>query len=105
MRSANDVTVQKGFAERAFAKVKEKLASDKLPCQLCGVDSWHLEQHPGILVLWDVNSDKNPFSPDSRISGLPLVTFTCKNCGNTLLLNAVVLGLDDVIPSGQQIHD
>ena len=98
MAKTKDNKARKEFAKRAIAKVKEKLAMDNLPCQLCGIHDWQLEKAPAFVVLWDVDSEKIPiFSSDSKITGLPLVALTCKNCGNTLFVNSMILGLGDLI--------
>ena len=105
MATAKDTKARQEFAERAIAKVKEKLAMDKLPCQLCGIYDWQLEKTPAFVVLWDVDSGEIPiFSSDSKMNGLPLVALTCKNCGNTLFVNAMVLGLGESIEGNQQRH-
>ena len=93
------------FADLALTKVREKLASDKLHCQLCGVFDWNAESHPAFVPLWDVDSEKVPILSGSQMTGLPLVTLTCKNCGNTLFINAMVLGLGELIESSQRKHD
>lgn len=105
MTSTNDTKTQQNFAERALAMVREKLGERQMLCQLCGVNDWNLEGMPAFVALWDVDSDKKAIFPDSQIKGLPLVALTCKNCGNTLFVNTMVLGIGDLVEGSQPKHD
>ena len=105
MATAKDNKARTEFAERAIAKVKEKLAMDKLHCQLCGIHDWQLEKSPAFVTLWDVELGKASIFSGSPATGLPLIALTCKNCGNTLFVNAMVLGLSDLIEGDRPKHD
>ena len=96
MASTNDTEGQKDFAERALTIVNEKLGSRKLLCQLCGDSNWGLESQPAYVPVWDAVSLKSLVS-GSKQKALPLLALTCKNCGNTLLMNTNVLGLNELV--------
>lgn len=95
MASTNDTEGQQGFAERALTIVNQKLGARKLLCQLCGDSNWGLESQPAYVPVLDAVSRK-PLVSDSKQEALPLLALTCKNCGNTLLMNTKVLGLNEL---------
>lgn len=62
-------------------------------CSLCGQNAgYNLPDGFAFLVLQD-----NVATVNLTGNGVPVVPITCNNCGNTLLLNLVVLGLADMI--------
>ena len=105
MTSVNETASLQNFSERALAKVKEKLGTRQMLCQLCGVNDWKLEGMPAFIALWDVDSGEKAIFSAPQIQGLPLVALTCKNCGNTLFLNTMVLGLGALVEGNHPKHD
>lgn len=97
MTATNDAEGLERFAERALPIVREKLGANQLACQLCGVNDWNLENSPAFVVLWDVDSGKKPAFNAPSVQGFPLAVLTCKNCGNTLFLNTLILGIDEPV--------
>lgn len=70
--------------ERAQAWLNEKWPDEK--CPMCGVKNWEVAD----LV------ELRPYSGTSSfvLGGVhPLLPVVCTNCGNTVLVNAVVAGL------------
>ena len=94
MTSAKDTKAQQEFVKRALAVVNEKLGTRKLLCQLCGLSEWALERQPAYIPVWDAASGKSLIDGSSQ-QVLPLIALSCKNCGNTLLMNTTVLGLNE----------
>jgi hypothetical protein len=65
-----------------------------LTCWVCGTHSFTLGEGWFRLDLSDLHSR------DIKIGGgpsLPSIALVCQQCGNTLLLNMVVLGLQDLL--------
>ena len=93
MATTNDTKARREFAERALAVANEKSGTRRLLCQLCGLSAWALENQPAYVPVWDVSLGKSLIA-GSKQEMLPLIALTCKNCGNTLLLNTKVLGLN-----------
>jgi hypothetical protein len=52
-------------------------------CEICGKDSWEVG-YPVLLYFWD---------PPERGAAAPHFPLTCRECGNTKFLNAIVAGL------------
>ena len=74
-------------------------------CQLCEHNDWNLESMPAFVTLWDVGLGKSAIVSSPQLQGLPLVVLTCKNCGNTLFANTMVLGLGDLVERDRLRHD
>jgi hypothetical protein len=74
-----------------------KRLAERLPggapgaCSLCGTSDWTLN---GYVSLGVQDRPSGAIFMGGPI--LPLVTFACTNCGNTHLLNLLLLGLDDL---------
>ena len=84
------------FAERALRLVREKLSGRDLVCQLCGQSRWNVDSQPAFVIALDLDTGMNSLFVNSEQRGLPLVAVTCKNCGNTLFVNTVILGLGNL---------
>ena len=74
--------------ERIIHRLSE-LSNPPRPCSICGHNQWNVsdtvfevrEFHEGNMVL----------GGDSRI--IPFVAISCQNCGNTLFINAIQMGI------------
>ena len=56
------------------------------PCAQCGAATWQVQ---------DVIFELRGFSGGSLVLGgpiIPLIPVTCSNCGNTILINAILAG-------------
>jgi len=88
----------KGFV----ANIQEKW--NGRPCPMCGAANWKVQ--PSIFQM-------SEYSDQGLMVGgvplLPLVPVTCSNCGNTMLVNAVVSGLvsidGTILPAGEETKD
>ena len=96
MASANDIEKRQDFVDHALSVVNEKIGNRELFCQLCGEKNWGFESKQFYVPAWDA-ATKKPAISGSKQELLPLVALTCLTCGNTLLMNAKVLGLTDLI--------
>lgn len=61
-------------------------------CRLCTVNAWEFN---GFIAL---GLSDSPGVAQFGGQNLPSVALVCKNCGNTVLINAVIAGL--VLPDG-----
>jgi hypothetical protein len=81
-------------AQRAIAAAIEKRHA-VTKCPVCGDAQWNLPQG---IVLLRLQADLMavPWSPLSKgeTTMLPCAPLVCKSCGNTLLINLVMLGVD-----------
>jgi len=68
-------------------------------CPVCHVGRWTLLE--GLIKLPIITEPKQ--FPNVVLGGasVPLVALTCNHCGNTLLMNLMVLGLGDLVASPQ----
>jgi hypothetical protein len=80
--------------ERIVAAIREK-APQFSRCSICGHSNWALQDQLVIHVLQD-----NPKAFMLGGPSLPCVVIVCANCGNTYFLNAMVLGLGDLVERG-----
>jgi hypothetical protein len=72
-------------SEALIKHLSEKWAGRK--CSQCGVESWQIQES-----LFELRQ----FSGGGLTVGgpvMPVVPVTCANCGNTVLLNAIVAGV------------
>ncbi len=76
--------------QRIIGAIQSRLPA-KLGCSACTHTQWTLADGFVFLSLSD-----SPGSIPIGGNGLPSVALTCKNCGNTLLFNLIVLGLRDL---------
>lgn len=96
MAQMNSVETDKHFANSVLSKIGEKRFGRTMTCQLCGEsDSWFVDSKPAFVLSWDVSQGVGSMFVGSQRQGFPLVLVVCKNCGNTLFVNAVMLGAGD----------
>jgi hypothetical protein len=76
--------------DRIAAALNER-HQDLNTCPVCGVSDWVIGTHYVALVLQD-----DPVHLKLTGTIYPLVPLVCRNCGNTQLINANVLGLRDL---------
>jgi hypothetical protein len=70
--------------------LKQKWGTDR-PCSMCGASDWN--------VTDSVFEMREYHGPQSLVMGgpiNPIIPVICKNCGNTVLVNAVVSGFLNV---------
>lgn len=69
-------------------------------CSLCGESDWTLADGIVAIVLQDTPGTV-------ALGGRTLANFalTCSNCGNTLLLNGIVLGLRDIVEKEKKLEE
>jgi len=74
---------QKKKVEKAiFALIKK-------PCQVCGSDKWSVND-----VIFELREFNNgALILDDKQHIFPVIAANCSNCGNTILFNAIQLGL------------
>lgn len=77
--------------QKILAAIQAKVPQIK-NCPICGSVKWNLsvgvvtlsiQEQPGTIVLGG--------------PGMPCIPLVCLNCGNTVLLNMMVLGLKDML--------
>jgi len=79
-------TFREPSARAVMAWIERKAGTASLTCQVCSRDDWSVSPVVGRL----------PAGFDElAVASYPLVPVVCTNCGNTLLLNALVMGLFD----------
>ena len=75
----------------AKAKVREWVnARWKGHCQCCGYNLWEGGRHLISLRIEDPRQLGNLYIGGPMV---PVVPITCKNCGNTVLVNALMMGV------------
>lgn len=79
-----DVTVE-NIGEQVAEHINVKWKDSS--CQLCGLNTWTVDRQIAELIHMTGNR------------AVPCVVVVCNNCGNTLLLNAVVLG---IVPASEK---
>lgn len=77
--------------ERIIAAIKEK-APQFGRCVICGQANWSLQDG---FVTPTLQSNLKSVTLGGTV--LPSIALTCSNCGNTHLLNVIVLGLRDLL--------
>jgi len=70
--------------------LNERRGTRELMCQICARRNWTLEDG---FVAPTLQRDLYDLQHGFKPTILPLVALTCSNCGNTLLLNVLILGL------------
>lgn len=67
------------------------------PCPMCGRDDWAVPQ--GLFALLELQDASTPVERPvprpvaSEAQVVPVVPVVCKNCGNTVLVSAMVAGV------------
>lgn len=77
--------------ERIMAALKEKVPKPE-NCPICGNEDWNVGDNLVAVVLQE---DAKQLKLTGSI--LPCIPVTCSNCGNTHLLNLIILGLRDLV--------
>ncbi|MDO8716942.1 MAG: hypothetical protein Q7J73_09105 [Dehalococcoidales bacterium] len=77
--------------QKVLAAIQLKVPQIK-NCPLCGNSKWSLSD--GVVTL---SIQDQPGTVVIGGPGLPCVTLVCLNCGNTVLLNMIVLELKDIL--------
>ena len=81
---------EKAVIERAL----EAKTPDPRPCPYCGKRAGHILAD-GFVFL---STARQPTSGEGKGTSLPSVALICRRCGTTTLINAVVLGLQALLP-------
>ena len=78
--------------QQIIQQIKAKIGPNRL-CPMCGGSSWFMNDGLALLPL------QQPRPGTFAIGGnsLPNITLTCATCGNTVLFNAFVLGVADIL--------
>jgi predicted RNA-binding Zn-ribbon protein involved in translation (DUF1610 family) len=71
---------------RLIKHLEEKWTSQK--CPMCGKSAWNVPSE--IYELRELNGGGLVVGP---IPLVPVIPITCANCGNTVLVNAIVAGI------------
>jgi hypothetical protein len=87
---------EQAYIEKA---IQEKVP-DPRPCPYCGKRAGHILAD-GFVFL---STRRQPNDDGGKGSGLPSVALICRRCGNTTLVNAVVLGLHALLPASTARH-
>jgi len=85
------------------AAINKKVAGGTITCPVCQTKNWNMVQDLVRLTL-----QPNPATVALTGISLPLVAITCSNCGNTQLLNVLVLGLGEMFgikPGGSVVPE
>lgn len=61
------------------------------PCNVCGHTDWTVTDRVFRLQEYFINVSEQATTKDEQ--SVPLIPVSCKTCGNTLLLNALLFGL------------
>lgn len=80
----------KNIQERFIATLLEKVGKKQVACQICGHDSWAIQDRYAVLPL---SKKANAISLGKE--AMPLIPMCCKNCGNTVFLNLLYLGFKE----------
>ena len=68
------------------------------PCPLCGIRQWTVD--PTGIVFLVLQKNLNAIQISGK--GVPCIAVACSNCGNTLLVNLMALGIGDLLPYLEQ---
>jgi hypothetical protein len=82
------VPTRKEINQRVIAKLNEK--GRGAGCPICGHKKWSVQMEYVNLTLV-----KDPRSAKLGGEGMPLQPLTCANCGNTQLVNLLILGFKE----------
>lgn len=67
-------------------------------CPMCGTGPWEVQEKSFQL---------NEFNNGNLVVGgpiIPVVPVTCRNCGNTVLVNGLISGAVEQVPQGSKIE-
>lgn len=84
------------YSEEVGARIIARLnqVAPNLKCPLCQTDNWVIANG---YVFLPVHQHSFAFLRGGGSGELPCAAITCKVCGNTHLLNLVMLGLGDLL--------
>lgn len=82
------------ISARIIQAINEK-AARPLSCSWCGTNKFTLTDGYVSLVIQDFGATLLQLGGQA----LPAVALTCQQCGNTVLLNLITLGLGDLLAS------
>jgi hypothetical protein len=83
------VKYTKAAAEKIVEALKQQGATRA--CALCGKGPWALADAFYFLTAQQDLPNVSVGSP-----GMPLAAMVCENCGNTVLINMLILGLEEL---------
>jgi len=78
------------IAKRIIAALEEKVGRRQISCPICGNKSWTVNNRYAVLTL---SEDANQVTSGGDI--MPLIPVNCTKCGNTQLINILVLGFKE----------
>jgi len=67
------------------------------PCPMCGHGSWSVQDRTFQLMEFDPNGGLTVGGPV-----IPIVPITCGNCGNTVIVNALISGTVEQSPDTEE---
>jgi hypothetical protein len=73
---------------------------DPRPCPFCGKRAGHILAD-GFVFL---STARQPNAAEGKGASLPSIALICRKCGSTTLINAVVLGLQALLPGAMVKH-
>ena len=84
-------------SEKALAFIKSKW-KPPIKCSCCGSNNWSVTSNVFQLISYT--------AAGSPVGGpvVPLFPVTCNNCGNTILINAIIAGLVEPPKSAPQVE-
>lgn len=101
MTTVNEAQKQRTLMEHVLSRIGEKLSDREVVCQLCGTKTWNVADQLAVVAVWNVDSG-NSISFIDAPGAMPLVMLTCTNCGYVIPINALILGLSDLLDSVQR---
>ena len=81
----------------AIESAIQAIAPDLRACPFCGKRAGYTLAD-GFVFL---STMRQPTTGDRAGTSLPSIALICRKCGNTMLLNAVVLGLQTLLPASR----
>jgi|HubBroStandDraft_6_1064221.scaffolds.fasta_scaffold00031_33 hypothetical protein len=82
--------------QAAIERAIQAVVPDLRACPFCGKRAGYTLAD-GFVFL---STKRRPAAVEGG-QGLPSIALICRKCGNTMLLNAVVLGLHDLLPASK----
>ncbi len=86
--------------QAAIERAIQTNAPDLRACPFCGKRAGYTLAD-GFVFL---STMRQPTAVDRGGTSLPSIALICRKCGNTMLLNAVVLGLHPLLPASRTKH-
>ena len=85
------MATKKEVQQRIIEALAKKVGEREMRCSLCGDKNWLLTPE-----FHSISLSKSPKKTVLGGQGLPVVPLTCNTCGNTHMLNLIVLGFEDL---------